>query len=139
MEIKFPVDSDFGKYFLYNLYLRSLSTKTQDDKIQLDNSNKFNKCLNLNRLALKGFNCGQRKRLLDNYFTSNSENFSEFKEKVGESCNSQISRYLSSYYNKESTYVEASLYDRVSNETISESNLLEIKNCLNLDDNLVLY
>jgi len=137
MEQKFPVDSDFGKYFLFNLYLRTLALNNSEEKSVLANSNIFNKCLNLNRSSLRGFNCGDKKKTIDNYFTTNADKFAEFKEKVGTSCNSQISNFLSSYFHSQSTFVDSTLHNRLSNEVLLESSLSEIKSCLNLDDNFL--
>ena len=137
MEQKFPIESDFGKYFLYNLYLRTVSNNSSEESAQLDNSNKFNKCLNLNRYALRGFNCGGRKKNIDQFFSNNTDKFAEFKEKVGDSCNSQISNYLSSYYYAQSSFVDATLYERLSSEALLDSYLSDIKSCLNLDENFV--
>lgn len=137
MEQKFPIESDFGKYFLYNLYLRSIATNGSVEEAQLQNSNIFIKCINLNRLALRGYNCGERKKTLDQYISQNADNFAEFKEKVGDSCNSQISNYLSSYYYSQSSIVDSTLYEIISSQALLESNLNEIKKCLNLDQNFV--
>ena len=137
MEQKFPIESDFGKYFLYNLYLRTVANSSSEDKAHLDNSNKFNKCLNLNRYALRGFNCGERKKIVDQYFSNNADKFGEFKERVGDSCNSLISNYLSNYYYAQSSYVDSTLYERLSSEALLDSYLNDIKGCLNLDENFV--
>ncbi len=135
MEQKFPIESDFGKYFLYNLYLRTQAYKSSEESAHLDNSNKFNLCLNLNRNALRGFNCGERKKILDQYFSNNTEKFAEFKEKVGNTCNAQISNYLSNYYYAQSSFVDSTLYERLSSEALLDSYFNDINNCLNLNEN----
>ena len=137
MDKKFPIESDFGKYFLYNLYLKTVAKDSSDNHMHVDNSNKFNMCLNLNRNALRGFNCAERKKTVDKHFSDNSEKFAEFKEKIGDSCNSQISNYLSNYYYSQSSYIESTLYERLSSQALLDSYLNDIKSCLNLEENLV--
>jgi len=139
MEQKFPLESDFGKYFLYNLYLRATANNGSKEKKLLESSNKFNKCLNLNRYALRGYNCGEKKKVLDNYFNNNSDQFTEFKEKVSNSsCNNQLSSYLTNYFYSQSSYVNSSLYERLSSETLLDSYLVNVKECLGLDENFIL-
>lgn len=131
MELKFPLESDFGKYFLYDLYLKTLAEKGNEEKTVLEHSDKFNQCLNLNRQALRGYNCGERKKAIDEYFSTNQEKFTEFKDKLGDQCNSQISKYLSNYYYSQSTYADSNLYERISSEALLDNYLIDIKNCLN--------
>lgn len=138
MEQKFPVESDFGKYFLYNLYLRTISASKSEEKINLENSNKFNQCLNLNRNVLRGLNCAESKKAVENYFTVNADKFSDFKKKIGTTCNSQISGFLSNYYYLQSRYADSSLYERVSSETLLEEKFREIKNCLGFEESFIL-
>ena len=133
MESKFPIESDFGKYFLYELYLRTVANQSQENFKELTNAFNFSECLNLNRRSLRSLNCGERKRNLDKYFTDNLDSFSEFKEKIGEECSSQISNYLSSKFNFESTSLETNLYQKLNNEAMLESNLKNVGKCLNLE------
>jgi len=137
MEQKFPLESDFGKYFLYNMYLTLVagSSKNNKDIEVLHNSNIFNRCLNLNRYALRGFNCGEKKRIVDQYFSTNADDFAAFKGSVGDSCNNEISKYLSNYYHAESSFVDSTLYERLSTEALLESNFDGIMSCfINLEN-----
>ena len=133
MESKFPIESDFGKYFLYELYLRTVANQSQENSKELKNALAFSECLNLNRRSLRSLNCGERKRNLDKYFTDNLDSFSEFKEKIGEECSSQISNYLSSKFNFESTSLETNLYQKLNNEAMLEFNLKNVGKCLNIE------
>ncbi len=132
METKFPIESDFGKYFIYELYLRSLKNNNKETIKQIENAHQFQECLNLNRRSLRSLNCGQRKKILDNFIEENSESFAEFKEKISQDCAPQISKYLSSRFNHESTNIETSLYQRLNNEVMLEVNLQAVNECLNL-------
>ena len=128
METKFPLESDLGKYFVYELYLRT----KPDTKKQLENAVIFQKCLNLNRVSLRTLNCGERKKNLDNFIAENSEDFSEFKEKVSEECNTSISKYLSSKFSQETATDDISLYQRFNNEVMIDANFNEVNECLKL-------
>ena len=133
MESKFPIESDFGKYFLYELYLKTIASKSKENYENLNNATLFSQCLNINRRSLRSYNCGERKRKLDTFFSENSENFNEFKHKIKEECSSQISNYLSVKFHNESTSLENSLFQKLNNEEILESKLKEVGNCLNID------
>ena len=130
MESKFPIESDLGKYFTYELYLRSMANSEEKDN-QLHNAEQFQQCLNLNRVSLRSLNCGERKKKLDSFIESNSDNFSEFKEKISQDCHPQISNYLSSRFVHESSSLENSLYQRLNSEVMLENNLADVLKCLN--------
>merc|ERR1712032_1698164 len=114
----------------YELYLRTL--ETDEAKRQLDNAELFQQCLNLNRSSLRTLNCGERKKKLDNFIENSSDNFSEFKEKISADCAPQISKYLSSKFNLETTSNESTLYQRLNNEIMVDINMKEVLDCLKL-------
>ena len=133
MESKFPIESDFGKYFLFELYLKTIANKNKENFENLKNATLFSQCLNINRRSLRSYNCGERKRKLDNFFIENKNEFNEFKQKITENCFSHISNYLSAKFHNESTSLESSLFQKLNNEEILESNLKEVGKCLNMD------
>jgi hypothetical protein len=133
MESKFPIESDFGKYFLYELYLKTNADFSKENFENLKNATLFSQCLNINRRSLRSYNCGERKRKLDNYFIENKDDFNKFREKISENCSSQISNYLSIKFHNESTSLESNLFQKLNNEEMLKSNLKEVGKCLNID------
>ena len=132
METKFPVESDFGKYFNYVLYLRSLKNQNKETKNELDNAITFQKCINLNRSSLRLLNCGERKKKLDNFIEQNFESFSEFKEKISPDCAPQISKYLSLKFHLESSNLDSTLFEKINIMSMVDKNLIDVEECLNL-------
>jgi hypothetical protein len=133
MESKFPIESDFGKYFFYELYLKTIADLSKENFENLRNATLFSECLNINRRSLRSYNCGERKRKLDNFFMENKNDFNQFKEKITENCSSQISNYLSMKFHNESTSLESTLFQKLNNEETLKSKLKEVGKCLNID------
>ena len=130
MEAKFPIESDFGKYFIYELYLRA-NNKNQETYNHLENAIQFHKCLNMNRRSLRTLNCGERQKKLDNFIEQNTENITEFKEKIPEECHGRISNYLSAKFSFENSSIDTSLYQRLNNELMLEKQLSDAMGCIN--------
>ncbi len=84
----------------------------------------------MNRNLLRGLNYAERKKAVDNYFIVKADKFVDFKEKIGTSCNSQISGFLSNYFHLQSGNVDFCLCERLSNESLLEERLREITNFL---------
>ena len=132
METKFPIESDFAKYFIYELYLTSLKSNNKEIVNQLENARKFQECINMNRRSLRLLNCGERKKNLESFIEQNSEGFAEFKEKISQECAPQVTSYLRSKFNYESTKSDITLHQRLNNEVMVLANLEAVNQCMNI-------